>query len=98
MSRNVIPAEDFLCDKAAYLAYTSSGETNIEDRRRMKNILKKAMEAELTSLQRFCLVEYYLHRKKKKDIAAELSLHPSTITRHISSAEKKLRHIASYYM
>lgn len=97
MSRNVIPAEDFLCDKAAYLAYTSSGETNKAELKKMKSILKKAMLNELTDIQRFCLVEYYLRRRKMKDIASELALHPSTVTRHISRAEKKLRHIASYY-
>ncbi|MBQ2944066.1 MAG: sigma-70 family RNA polymerase sigma factor [Ruminococcus sp.] len=97
MSRNVLYAEDFLCDRASYLAYTSSGDTNRDELRKMKSILKRAMYTELTDLQRFCLVEHYLHGRKMKDIASELSLHPSTITRHISNAEKKLRHIASYY-
>lgn len=97
MPRKVMPAESFMYDRAAYLAYTSTGGTNKDDRRKMKSILRKAMHTELTELQRYCLVEHFLHQRKMKDIASELSLHPSTVTRHISSAKKKLRHIASYY-
>lgn len=97
MPRNVISAEDYLCDRAAYLAYTSAGNTNSEERKKMRTILKKAIFDELTDLQRFCLIEHYIHQRKMKDIASELSLNPSTVTRHIRRAEEKLRHIASYY-
>ncbi len=97
MSRNVMPAEDFVYDRVSYLAYTSAGGTNKDERRKMKVILKKAMFTELTELQRFCLTEHYLKQRKMKDIAQELSLNPSTVTRHIHRAKEKLKHIASYY-
>ncbi len=97
MSRNVMPAEDFLYDRVSYLAYTSAGGTNKDERRKMKTILKKALLTELTELQRFCLVEHCINQRKMKDIARELSLHPSTVSRHIRRAKEKLRHIAGYY-
>ncbi len=97
MSRNVLPAENFIYDKVSYLAYTSAGDSNITDRRKMKTILRKAIFTELTELQRFCIVEHYLNNRKMKDIARELSLNPSTVSRHIQRAKEKLRHIASYY-
>ena len=97
MPRNEIFAEDFVYDEFAYLDYTRSDNTNREERRKMKIILSKAVLEELTELQRICLTEYYLKGRKKKDIAKELSVHPSTVTRHIHRAEEKLRHIASYY-
>lgn len=96
MPRNFVPAEDFVYDKLSYQCYTS-GDTNRIDRTRMKGILSKAITSELTEQQRFCLVEYYLHGRKMKDIAVTLSVHPSTVTRHIRRATEKLRHIASYY-
>lgn len=72
--------------------------TNNESRELMKKILSKAILDELTEKQRICVTYYYLAGKKEKDIAYELGLNPSTVSRHISAARKKLRHIASYYI
>lgn len=97
MPRNFVNADDFVFEEAAFLAYQSSGETNIRDKSRMKAILLRAIRNELTDNQRTCLVEYYINGKKMKDIAQMLSLNPSTVTRHIRRACEKLRHIAEYY-
>lgn len=96
MPRNEVIAEDFVYEKVAYLSYIS-GNTNADDRKKMLNVLNKAISAELTDQQRYCLLEHYIHGRRMKDIAKELSLHPSTVTRHIRRAKEKLRHIASYY-
>lgn len=74
------------------------GHTNEEARNRMKKILYSALQSELTEKQRTCLIEHYLNGKKEKDIALEQNLNPSTVSRHITKAKEKLRHIASYYM
>lgn len=97
MPRNFVSADDHVFEQAAYLAYTSSGETNLSERAIMRGILRKAIKNELTDNQRICLVEYYVRGRKMKDIASMLSLNPSTVTRHIRAARDKLRHIASYY-
>lgn len=97
MPRNVVNAEDYVYDRVSYRAYISSGSTNKGERRKMKTILKKAILTELTDVQRYCLIEYYVNQRKMKDIASELSLHPSTVTRHIKRAKEKLCHIAGYY-
>ncbi len=94
--RKVLFLQDYLCDNAAYMAY-NLGETNASEINKMKRILSKAIRVELTENQRFCLIEYYIHGRKMKDIAESLSLNPSTVTRHIRMAKDKLRHIASYY-
>ncbi len=85
-------------DKILYSKYLSSGNTNNESRRQMKQILSKAITEELTEMQRICIVEHYLNRKKQKDIAAELGLNASTVSRHINAAKHKLKNIASYYI
>jgi DNA-binding NarL/FixJ family response regulator len=75
-----------------------NGTTNKDKIAIMKNILFSALENELTHMQRLCLVEHYLNGKKGKDIAFEHNLNPSTVSRHISKAKSKLKHIASYYI
>ena len=73
------------------------GGTNRAERERMKRILFRAIKNELTDRQRDCIVMYYLDGMKMKDIAQALHLSKSTVTRHIQSATRKLRKIASYY-
>ena len=73
------------------------GGGNSDSRDRMKKILHKAIQNELTERQRTCIMKYYYQEMKIKDIAAELGLNNSTISRHISSGTRKLRKIAQYY-
>ena len=90
----------FLDEKNSdHIAYTMSlsGGDNRPERERMKRILLRAMKHELTERQRVCLSKYYLEGLKMKDIACELNLSMSTVSRHIKSAELKLRKVASYY-
>lgn len=98
MPRNFVKADDCVFDRASLLAYfDGSVEANESNKKKMMLILKRALQDELTAPQRFCLVEYYLKDRKMKDIAVSLSVHPSTVTRHIKRAKQKLMHIASYY-
>lgn len=71
--------------------------TNNRERQHMMKILSCAMQTELTDRQRDCITMYYLNRMKMKDIAADLGLSRSTVTRHIQAATRKLRKVASYY-
>lgn len=83
--------------KILFSSFNPNGTTNSESRKKMKEIISKAIVTELTDMQRICLTEYYLNDKKQKEIASELGLNASTVSRHISSARKKLQNIASYY-
>ena len=74
------------------------GSTNENSRDKMKKILSMAVLNELTERQRICIVDYYLNGKKEKEIAKELGVNSSTVSRHIMKARDKLRHIASYYV
>lgn len=75
-----------------------SSSTNSGMREKMKVIIGKAIINELTDIQRRCITDYYFNGKKEKEIAKELGLNISTVSRHISAARKKIRHIASYYL
>ncbi len=72
-------------------------ETNDSEIVKMKKILKNAIVNELTERQRYCICQYYLENTKMKDIASELGVNPSTVTRHIKNAKKNLRRIADCY-
>ncbi len=83
--------------KILFSSFNPNSTTNSESRRKMKEIISKAIVTELTDMQRICLTEHYLNDKKQKEIASELGLNASTVSRHISSARRKLQNIASYY-
>ena len=83
--------------KILFSSFNPNGTTNSESRKKMKEIISKAIVTELTDMQRICLTEYYLNYKKQKEIASELGLNASTVSRHISTARRKLQNIASYY-
>ena len=74
------------------------GSSNKEDRAQMKEFLKKAMIQELTEKQKNCITEHYINGRREKDIAEQLGLHKSTVSRHISAGMKKLQNTANYYL
>lgn len=85
-------------NKLLFMNYLADGSTNANERNHMKHILSKAILSELTDKQRVCIIEHYLNEKKQKDIAYELGLNVSTVSRHINAGKRKLRNIASYYI
>lgn len=98
MRTDIVHFNDKNTYKILFDNYNSAGASNESSRERMKKILTQAINSELTDKQRKCITDYYLLKKKEKEIALELGISPSTVSRHISNARKKLRHIASYYM
>lgn len=96
MRRERVFLNDENSDLIAFSLY-QGGASNRPERERMKRILSRAIRCELTERQRSCLVKHYLEGMKMKDIAKEMGLSKSTVSRHISAAELKLRKVASYY-
>jgi len=72
-------------------------EDNSEKVKEMKHLLRRAIRNELTDKQRYCLCEHYFKKRSMKDIAAELGVNPSTVTRHIQNATRRLKRVAEYY-
>lgn len=97
MKTKIIHFTDKNTSTILFSNYSKDGTTNSESRKRMKEIISRAIVTELTDMQRICLTEHYLNDKKQKEIASELGLNASTVSRHIASARKKLQNIASYY-
>lgn len=74
---------------AANLQY--SNNSNSKDVDEMKRLLSKAMYVNLTNRQRECITMHYLQNMRLIDIAHELNLDKSTVSRHISNGIKKLK-------
>lgn len=66
-------------------------------RRKITAILRSAIKNELTDKQRYCLCEHIYKGRSMKEIASELGVSPSTVTRHIQNARKRLKNVARYY-
>ncbi len=98
MQTKIIHFNEKNTNKIFFSQHLMNGSSNSESRRKMKEILSKAICSELTDIQKYCFVEHYLNNKKGKDIALELGVNQSTVSRHINAARKKLKNIASYYM
>ena len=98
MKTKIIHFTDENTSTILFSSVVPNGTTNSESRRKMKEIISKAIVTELTDMQRICLTEHYLNDKKQKEIASELGLNASTVSRHITKARRKLQNIASYYV
>lgn len=70
---------------------------NKTDIKNMKKLMNTALTVELTEKQRYCILEYYCNQRKMKDIALDMNVSPSTVTRHIERGMKKLERIATHY-
>ena len=73
------------------------GKTNHRERAQMLKILKRVIDNELTDQQRRCVILYYFRHMKMRDIASELGVSPSTVSRHIKAALRKMKKIGDYY-
>ncbi len=71
-------------------------DDNSKKRAKMKQMLGKAMNRQLTDRQRQCLSMYYFDNKKIGEIGAELGLDKSTVSRHISAAKAKLQKLTAF--
>ncbi|MDR0914438.1 MAG: hypothetical protein LBM65_04660 [Oscillospiraceae bacterium] len=96
MKQRKIYFSDKNSDKIAFSLYGKGG-TNAKQREQMKKILLLAIGTELTQKQKFCITQFYINGKKMNQIAAEMSVHPSTVTRHIKKGTERLQNIARYY-
>jgi RNA polymerase sigma factor (sigma-70 family) len=64
----------------------------------MRDALKKAIKRELTERQQYILIEYYFKERSMTDIARELGITKSTVSRHISRSKERLKQSLKYGM
>ena len=84
-------------NKIFYKKLSTYKNTNTKKIKLMKEMLFKMIESELTENQKKCIIDYYVNGKKEKEIALDMGIDPSTVSRHISAGKKKLKRVASYF-
>ena len=72
------------------------GADNGDTRRRLVKNLRRAMDSELTPRQRQMLVLYFLEGVKMHEIAEELGVNKSTVSRTVSRGKSRLQKCLKY--
>ena len=73
-----------------------NAEDNALQLERMKRNLRVAREKELTPRQRYLLELHYEHQMSVTEIAQELGVHTSTVSRTLQRARNRLQHCLQY--
>ena len=79
-----------------YMYLAQLGEDNSEQHTRLVKNLSRAVKEEITPRQRRLLLMYYAEQKNMTEIAAELGVNISTVSRTISRAVTRLRKCLKY--
>ena len=89
---------DFIMDFPAYKEYLHSigAGDNRERIEGMKSAIKLAMVNTLTFRQRQVMILHYFHSKSITEIADQLSLNKSTVSRSLKTSRKKLSAVLDY--
>lgn len=82
--------------KITELSYAQDAETNSELVKKVKSAMVKVIKNELTPRQRETIVMYYYKGLGVSDIANELGLAPSTVSRTIKCAREKIYKFLKY--
>ena len=74
-----------------------SNSSNDLNHERMVRTLKNIISGELTEKQKICVLLYYGDMKKMNQIAKELGIGISSVSRHIKKAKQKVQKTMTYY-
>lgn len=88
---------DYIDNMVSYKLYNQSGISNSNDVNMAKDLLLNAIDTVLTEKQKKCVKMHYFMDKPMNQIAKELGVNPSTVTRTIQSAKKRLS-ILSFFL
>lgn len=72
-------------------------ERQDKEYRQMINVLKDAMEGELTPRQLYCMHAYYFENKTQAEIAQEIGIGISAVNKHIKKAKERLYKVMRYF-
>ena len=73
-----------------------SKNTNAEQIKKLKLIVRRVIEEDLTDKQKRVIQMYYFEGKKMTEIAEEMRINKSTVSRHLKLADKKFQKIKKY--
>lgn len=83
-------------DRFPWMENPSDYSDNSKQIERLKISLKKAIDSELTCCQKRAVEEFYFNNKSITEIAIELGVNKSTVSRHLKRAKEKLGQALKY--
>ena len=83
-------------DRFPWAGNTTQFSDNSKQLEMLKMSLRKAIKSELTDCQRHAVEEYYFNKKSVTEIAVDLGVNKSTVSRHLKRAREKLGHALKY--
>ncbi len=97
MSNRPLSLDNFTESIAGLSSYQKLYSENDKEYQKMLKVLVKAIDGELTERQKECVIRYYGQKMKIADIAKELNIYPSTVSRHLSKSRHRLQTVIGYY-
>lgn len=97
MSRRISFDANSFDIKLSELAFSESRDEALEKREKIKKIMRKIVQNDLTARQREIIVLYYYKGKGVSEIAEILNLSVSTVSRTIKAARARIYKYMKYY-
>ena len=94
--RKETPFEDDKLDYFSFRNFFENDNTENLKIKRMKQIVKVAIENELTDRQKECITMKYFENMKVKDIAVRMDIKPTTVYKHLKTAMRVFKKCALY--
>ena len=83
-------------DMHAYMRQLSEQNTNTDSLTQLKHNLMRCLQEDITPRQRTMLTMYYVQRLSQKEIAQQLKVDRSTVSRTILRGERRLQRCLRY--
>lgn len=89
---------DVLGGLACYEAELSEQEQQTKRRLHMQKVLHRIMEEELTTRQKQVMLLYYFDGKTMTDIAVQLGVNKSTVSRTVANSKRRIERCMKYWL
>ena len=80
-------------DENIYEIFFNDESSNSNKINNLKNCLNNALEYSLTNRQKEVIIRRYYNNEKVKNIASDLGISPSAVSRHIKRAQIKMKNV-----
>lgn len=97
MSNRRLSLDNFTESLAGFAKYKELEFGDNGEYKKLVKVLLKAIDGELTSRQRECLILYYGQNLKMSEVASKLDIGIPAVSRHIKKAKFRIKKVMVYY-
>lgn len=99
MRHKLVRLYNFLDEEKAFNDFMMGEQSygdNSEELRKLLEVVMLIIDNELTKPQRKCMIEYFLNDKGMPQLAQEMGVHVSVVSRHIKKAKRTILKLLKY--